>query len=177
MDRARSQSGPAGVPAGAFLGRKRSEGLPGRELVTLALACGRRTARTEHRLQVVPARHVGGHDGDTVFGCGHAHHSACRAACRRAEGGTRPGPRSPGSFLERAAGLPSRRPGPHRERGRLRDARRVNAAVIESIDHGHSESARPDGAVSGHARRRTRPLNRMFCARRPTKPDQNNRHS
>jgi hypothetical protein len=53
----------------------------------------------------------------------------------------------------------------------------VNAAVIDSIDHGHSELAQPDGAVSGHAHRRARPLNRMFCARRPAKPDQNDRHS
>src|SRR5262245_29393725 len=53
-------------PAGAFLAGKRSEGLARRELVTLALASGRRAARTEDRLQVVPARHVGGHDGDNV---------------------------------------------------------------------------------------------------------------
>src|SRR6266568_9137844 len=140
-------------PVGAFLGRKRSEGLSGRELVTLALACGRRTARTEHRLQVVPARHVGGHDGDGVFGCRHAHilHVARLAAGQK---------EVPALARDRQAVSSNELPGfPPDARVLIVNAddcgmyaavnAAVNAAVIDSIDHWHSEFAQPDGAVSG----------------------------
>lgn len=48
------------------------------QLESLALASRRRTAGAEHRLHVVPAGLVGGHDRDLSFGFGHVHDSADR---------------------------------------------------------------------------------------------------
>jgi hypothetical protein len=60
-------------PVGAYFGGKRGKGLSRPQFVPLALAPGRLAARTEDRLQVFPARLVGGHDGDRGFRCRHAH--------------------------------------------------------------------------------------------------------
>src|SRR5918995_511243 len=66
-------------PVGAFLVGKGGEELPRPQLVPLALAPGRLAPCAEDRLQVFPARLVGGHDGDRRFRCRHAHDSAGRA--------------------------------------------------------------------------------------------------
>jgi len=59
-------------PIGAFFGGKPDEILLPAQLEPLALASRRRAGRAEDRLQVIPARLVGGYDGDRGFSCRHA---------------------------------------------------------------------------------------------------------